>query len=306
MRKYLLAGLAALVPAMSAAAPIGPFSDLVIFGDSLSDSGNIFEFTLGTVPDPLLYPDGQFTNGATWATQLGAAPSLRSGTNFAFGGARASTNSDPVPDFAAQRALFDLANPRLGPNPLTVVWFGGNDLRDGFAASATLGALIGRAVADIVAGVNRLVASGLDDIFVLGVPNLGRIPEVTVNGAEAIAGATLASRAFNAGLSGALRSDVPRGNVRFLDTFGLFESIANDPAAFGFTNADDACLAVNSADPAACFGAAGFVFHDSIHPTEQVHAILANAVVIAAVPLPAGGLLLLGGLAAIVLLRRRA
>jgi phospholipase/lecithinase/hemolysin len=324
IRKLLLAGVTALLPTLGTAAPIGPFSGLVVFGDSLSDPGNISNLTFGTEPDPNLYPNGQFTNGNTWASQLGA--NFTSGTNFAYGGARAVANPEPaggdtddntdnIPDFAAQRTLFSLQSPSIGPNPLAAVWFGGNDLRAGLANPANLGAVVTAAVTEIVTGVGNLLSLGLNDILVFGLPNLGRIPEVTsldaflavsgqANPGDTIAGATLATQGFNAALQSALATLPPLGNVRFLDTFALFEDILADADALGFSNTTDACI-LSLADPTDCTTDQGFVFHDSIHPTEKAHALIAQEVRAVVVPLPAGGLLLLTALGGIALLRRR-
>jgi phospholipase/lecithinase/hemolysin len=325
IRNILLAGVTALLPTLGSAAPIGPFSDLVVFGDSLSDPGNIFAITGGTVPDPTLYPNGQFTNGNTWASQLGA--NFASGTNFAFGGARAVANPEPVggdmddntdaiPDFAAQRDLFGLTAPSLGPNPLATVWFGGNDLRAGLANPASIGAVISAAVTEIVTGVGDLFSRGLTDVLVFGLPNLGRIPEVTSLDAflasigaapagTAIAGATAATQGFNDALRSGLSTLTPLGNVQFLDTFALFEDILADADALQFTNTTDACI-LTLVPATDCATDQGFIFHDTIHPTDRVHALIAEEVRAAVVPLPAGGLLLLTALGGIVLMRRRA
>lgn len=300
-RKLFLAAGLAVAPALSLAGPLGPFTDLVVFGDSLSDPGNIFATTGGAVPDTALYPNGQFTNGDTWATQLGA--DVASGTNFAFGGAKARTDDDGVPDFAAQRALFQGASPTLGDTPLTVVWLGGNDMLAAFEGTITIENAIQSAVGSIIAGVNELVGAGLRDILVFGLPNLGRLPDVVAAGAEAIAASTAATQAYNAALQGALAVRASTGNVRYFDVFAVFESIFDEAADLGFVNTTQACLAVNTA--ATCAGDAGFIFHDTIHPTDAVHARLADAVRVAVIPLPAGVWLLLSGLGGLVLLRRR-
>lgn len=320
-RRLFLAGVTAALPVFASAAPIGSFTDLVVFGDSLSDPGNIFALTSRTpgaviTPDPLLYPYGQFTNGDTWATKLGA--NVASGTNFAFGGAKASTDGDASPDFAAQRGLFGAAvsgGLSLGTNPLAAVWFGGNDLRAGLANPASIGSVISAAVTDIVTGVSNLFSRGLTDVLVFGLPNLGRIPEVTsldallasigaANAGDTIAGATAATQGFNAALESGLSTLAPFGNVRYFDTFALFESIVGNASAFGFTNLTDACLLTLS--PATdCATDQGFLFHDTIHPTDRAHAILAQAVRASVVPLPAGGILLITGLGGLAFLRRR-
>jgi len=114
--QWLAASVAALafaVPTL-AAGDRAPYSAIVVFGTSLSDSGNAFALRGGanTPPDylvnPLLIPDApfargghHFTNGGTWVEQLarslGLAGSVRpayasgslKATNYAVGAARA-------------------------------------------------------------------------------------------------------------------------------------------------------------------------------------------------------------------------
>jgi phospholipase/lecithinase/hemolysin len=67
-----------------------PKYDLFVFGDSLSDIGNLFEKTAGLVPSSSRYFEGRFSNGPLAVEILAEAlglPSSRS-TNFAIGGAR--------------------------------------------------------------------------------------------------------------------------------------------------------------------------------------------------------------------------
>src|SRR5690349_1365451 len=66
-------------------------SRLIVFGDSLSDIGNIDDATFGAVPGSS-YFDGRFSNGPAWverlASNLGVGPlrpSRVGGTNYAYG-----------------------------------------------------------------------------------------------------------------------------------------------------------------------------------------------------------------------------
>ena len=72
----------------------GPFTHLFVFGDSLSDSGNIFAATGGLIPGPP-YFNGRFSNGPIWVEHL--APALGfpfdDATDFAFGGAESGAAS---------------------------------------------------------------------------------------------------------------------------------------------------------------------------------------------------------------------
>ena len=73
------------------AAVAGPFSSIVVFGDSLSDVGNTRSATFGIYPGQY-YFNGRFSNGPVYtealAVGLGLPPIVRSrsgGNNFAHG-----------------------------------------------------------------------------------------------------------------------------------------------------------------------------------------------------------------------------
>ena len=284
MKAIIFAAAFAAVSSSVAAAPITyPWSDLIVFGDSLSDAGNL---------------GGVATNGTTWAGQLGAAPALAGGTNFAFLGATAVSNADPFLDFTEQRALFAGAGLTLGSNPLVVAWFGGNDLLNATDPSA-----IGNAVTQIAAGVASLAGMGLTRFVLPGLPDLGLIPR-NLGNPVASAMATFASNAFNDALQGVIGAANASGlDVTYLDVNGIFAEILGDPASFGFTNVTDTC-------ERGAISCDGYVFWDDIHPTAATHAILAERLRLAAepavVPLPATGLLLLAAFGGLGLLRRRA
>ena len=84
----MLAALMAGGASSTSAQQTGSFTHLFVFGDSLSDSGNIFAATGGLIPSPP-YFNGRFSNGPIWVEHL--APALGfpfdGATNFAFGGA---------------------------------------------------------------------------------------------------------------------------------------------------------------------------------------------------------------------------
>ena len=127
------------------------YSGLYVFGDSLSDAGNVY--SASTVKEPVSppYSDGRFTNGNLWiqdlATSLGlgpVTPSLRGGNDFAFGGAQTGpTQANPydisnpaypaysVIDLPAQLAAFNTAigtGTNATSGALFTLWIGANDL----------------------------------------------------------------------------------------------------------------------------------------------------------------------------------
>ena len=133
------------------------YSNLVVFGDSLSDPGNVFAVTGGVsvapyasegVPD-YPYPIGgmTFSNGKTWATQLAnelkqpkaKLPALRTsrGTNFAFGAARAASSAGGPFDLSAQVALYLSTFVGADSDALHSIFIGSNDVRDALVAFQT-------------------------------------------------------------------------------------------------------------------------------------------------------------------------
>src|SRR5262245_61575441 len=77
MKKQLMTRRAALIlmigsllgAHIAAHANSAPFSRIVVFGDSLSDTGNFFHLTGGLVP-PSPYANGRFSNGPLWVEYL--------------------------------------------------------------------------------------------------------------------------------------------------------------------------------------------------------------------------------------------
>ena len=97
------ASLAALGAALFGAALMATpaqaqkYDKIVVFGDSLSDNGNLALF--GAAPPPP-YSDGRFSNGDVWVQQLGFGElnsfgNVNGSTDFAFGGAETGTQTLP-------------------------------------------------------------------------------------------------------------------------------------------------------------------------------------------------------------------
>lgn len=311
MRSSLFATVACAALAFAAPASAREFSALYVFGDSLVDAGNAQAAALAArAPDPAPasagYFEGRFSNGLNWAdwlsVRLFGAPTtaaLRGGMNFGFGGARASTNGDPIPDLQAQIGLYALAaGGSADPNALYFLNAGGND-----AFARTFGQLdapsaeaVGQAYAD---AVTQLVGLGARYILLSNVPDIGSSPIVRSVGLSGPA--TAQSRLLNQAAARALGSlTLPSDVTLYLfNSFRLGQEIAADPAAFGLPglNLTTPCTLTGLAPECPNLG-----YFDFVHPTAVVNRLFGDALA-ATVPAPAA--LALFGLGAVFALGRR-
>ena len=286
---------------------------LIIFGDSLSDSGNFFaqtgEFVLApfeVIPDaPYAIGGHHFSNDATWVEQLADSEDLdpsahpavvRPGrfTNYAFGRARARAGAPVFPLFdlttQVNQFLSDFGN--NAPSDAVYVFFiGSNDARDAATEAAGGGDPIPIIAASVTAISNNIVAlffSGARTFVVLNVPNLGLVPAVPDPFRP---GATAITVGYNGALSGALDAVESLigplgGQIIRVDTFTLLNDVVADGGmAAGLSNVDDACLTFFVQGGAICEDPDAFLFWDGIHPTRAGHAVLA-AEVAGVLPVP--------------------
>lgn len=294
-----------------------PYSNLVVFGDSLADSGNnalIADTNFGGarsdgqavgagVPD-LPYGSNRYSNGPVWteyfAQSLGMnlSPSLIGGNNYAYGGARVA-GLGPVPTLQAQMGQYLVSTSNIAnANTLYVIEGGGNDARDVLdliVAGQNPAARISAYVQGVVSMIGNLAERGAEHFLVWNITDLGLVPAVTAQGSAAALGASQVVAAMNQALASALDAYLPDsvtdGLVLFDAYAGLQDIVAN-PAAYNLVNGSDACAA-----DAQCV-ANQYFFWDGIHPTTAGHEVMARLAVAAVVPEPTSlalvGLALLG------------
>ncbi|MBL9201008.1 MAG: autotransporter domain-containing protein [Opitutaceae bacterium] len=295
-RTLLPAAACSLACVAAALAQNRTFTNQYSFGDSLSDSGNIFAATsaLGSPNPPAPYFQGRFSNGRVFTELLGnnlalaaATPtSVRSSLNFAFGGANAGGANALPPSLGLQVGLFQQRGITPQRTDLFTVLAGPNDLIPVLTAPTTpanpaaLDTAGFNAAQAVATNVQALIGLGAKNLVVAGMPNLGATPRSLAAGGAGGAGATFGLRATNAfngqlrarlGAIAAAASDV---NLVYVDLQGIIDRVAQDFRALGYANATSYYLA-----PAAQGGGQGdpnsYVFWDDIHPTARTHATLA-------------------------------
>lgn len=268
----ILAASAALL--FTASARADSYSSVIVYGDSLSDNGNLYAALHGIAPASPPYYNGRFSNGPVAVEQLAAklnAPLL----DFAFGGA--TTGIGNIADGGTQTKAGGFGLPGIGaefagatvpaaliPGSLFIVWGGADDF-ESFGSPTT-------AASNIDAIVQALQAEGATHILVPGLPDIGLTPEFYGS-----ADATAYSNAFNA----ALLAGLPTG-ATYVDTNKLLTTILANPGAYGITQTKTSCFDATAGT--VCSDPGQYLFFDDIHPTTTADAYLAAEFAAAASP----------------------
>jgi len=263
------------------------YSNIVAFGDSLSDNGNI----------------ERATNGCVWVEYLADDDRLDADLfNFAHAGATTGFSLQRPYGLVTQAIgswILSYFYPTFTEDALFTVWAGGNDLR-GIDDPADAPAVIGSAVTNIATTLTILIEGvGADDILVPNLPDLGLIPENNWN-PQLSAMCSAATLAFNTALDDTLdlfAVQYPTVNLYRLDTYAVMYEIIDDGI---FENVTDPWLG-SGGDPDE------YLFYDSIHPTTAAHSILADYAYAAVTEVPEPATLILMGVALLgfAVLRRK-
>jgi len=285
------------------------FSQFYVFGDSLSDTGNIFNFTGGSVnpetaiPPSPPYSPGRFSNGDIWVDFVGDEIDLTpttflptpaniptEGVNFAVGGSSSGVDNALVPNpnlpgILGQVNLFlQQNNQQADPNALYTVWGGASDYLFGNVTDPN------QTVTNLSNAIGTLTQAGAKNIAVFNLPDLGQLPVALATNNSAPL--TQLTRAHNAALDQALDNFDGNSNVNIIpvDVNSLFNRVVTNPGEFGFTqnpasscvvgeigNIIDDCQNPQGIAFTEAINPNEFIFFDSFHPSSNSHRLVADA-----------------------------
>ena len=286
------------------------FSSIVVFGDSLSDTGRLYRLTHGGFPPRNAYFDGRQTNGPVWveylADQLGLEHRLK---NYAVVGAMTgpssaipsgNVKSDVYPtglDGTSLSGQFTqyLANTgyKVDPDALYIVEGGANDLIRPLSWLLThlpaTNAEFMQAVSDIATPtvinvatiVGTLKALGAQHVAVVNVPDFGLAPFLVNSPASSTVSMIvgLVNDNVAAQLDGL---DALGGNkIARIDAFGFIDGVVAAPDKFHLTNVQNQFMTLDQTSGTVTFAstrrwaAAQWLFWDDLHPTTRGHELFA-------------------------------
>ena len=281
------------------------FTSVVVFGDSLSDTGNIAHITNAdfgvTYPGTAFnYATGRFTDDTAttpaahsytgvWVEQLAAhfttpfavKDSLDGGTNYAYGDATTADGTSTITitsgvsitidNMGQQVANYLATKPTPNSSTLYVVFGGANDL---FADSSQTGvAAAAQREANLV---QLLINAGATNFLVPNLPPLGSTPQYA--GTSNAAALNTASSQFGtllfADLQAVITASAAQGmdvNITQVDLYDTFNVLAANPTTYGFAN-----VTVSAQGLASAVNPDTYVFWDDLHPTTGGHHVIAS------------------------------
>lgn len=258
------------------------FRNIVIFGDSTSDTRNVFELTKGKYPIPPDYWNGRYSNGPNWVDQL----QLFGISNYAYGSATtdnnlvqglAAANTVPVPGMRQQIQIYLSRNPvnKIDFARTLYVFYGGpND----FIFNASL--LPPTIMNSLLNGVRDLLALGAKNILVFNQPPVQKFPYTRPFNSEALFTQviTVANTVLTASLK-QIQANSSAASLNMFDLNALVTKWVTKPTTY-FTNVSDRCWTIRNITTVEkfCPDPDRYVFIDDFHFTTRAQGLLAEAV----------------------------
>jgi phospholipase/lecithinase/hemolysin len=304
--RYFLSLVFAFLSSISIANPI---KNIVVFGDSLSDNGNLYELMHHSIPKSPPYYDGRFTDGLVWIEQLAEKyfPNHRAQhlQDYAFGAAGVLIEDEDDDDVLTLRSevktYLTAHNDQADPDTLFFIWIGGNNYLGNPEN-------VDETVNDVITGINidvqRLIKHGARHFMIMGLPDLGKTP--AAKDQEDEADLTKYSMLHNMRLTHLfeeLKSSHPDVQWLYFDTNQIFLDIFANPGNYNISDTTNSCFdsLIQTHTKSSVISIAqgvsrqaiqikneqpnhelqncdGYLFFDQVHPTKQVHEIAAHYV----------------------------
>jgi phospholipase/lecithinase/hemolysin len=241
LRHFFISVLLVFVSLFSLSAvanEIPTYNQIIIFGDSLSDDGNLYNTTLGFIPKSPPYYQGHFSNGPVWSDSVGSYFSDKnhvSTVNYAVGGETVNfhnpfsgflpyTFSNSLNSYYLHTAFQDRSH------TLFIVWLGANDYLNGTNDPD-------QATTDVIAtiqeNIESLIRSGGKSFLVMNLPDLAVVPFTSANTTRAeLHTLTLLNNNKLRMAVEELRQEYPEINIQLFDVYSIYEDLANNLTAY--------------------------------------------------------------------------
>ncbi|BCA93964.1 lysophospholipase [Legionella antarctica] len=222
------------------------FDTMVIFGDSLSDTGNLYRYMWYKFPVSPPYFQGRFSNGILWVEQLYNSyyPQEYSEgfQNYAVGGAGAVLSYKQSLPFTLAIELNDyLYWNTYGKkeSSLYMIWIGANNYLNG---PTNIDDITDSVVDAIEVTIERLISYGGNKFFIPNIPDLGRLPQAADTHLQTLlTELTIVHNRKLAAKVDALKLKHTDATFVYFDLYSFFNGAIDHAQDYGFSNVVDPC-----------------------------------------------------------------
>ena len=250
------------------------YTKLVVFGDSLSDNGNLYKNTHHRAPNPPYYK-GRFSNGPVWVEVLSTQLNIPL-EDYAVGGAQ--TSGGYFKDIRSQINAYLKAENSLDPQNLYIIWGGGNNY---FFHPQREISWVNETILDLKIAITKLAQRGAKVFLIPNLPALEASPwaiaqDTAAKNNDYTQHMAVLIQAHNAQLKTAvvdLENNLPI-KIIYFDVYALFKDAILHPQKYALKNIHQACYEGNfrgELDKPVCKDPQNYLFWDVIHPTAGVH-----------------------------------
>lgn len=291
--RFLFGLFAICLSALVSAASI---NKIVVFGDSLSDNGNLYEYMQHQIPESPPYYEGRFSDGPIWVERLAESVFPKNPKDhlldYAFGGAGISEDDEDDVLLTLKKEINGYLvshQNKADPASLYIVWIGANNYLALPENSEEALTIVNQG---LVHSLERLANAGARQVLVVNLPDLGKTPAAA--GFDARDALSYLSKEHNRRLFESIKTlEVNYPHVKWIhyDVGTKLDEILNEPESYGFNNITETCydaLMDKSQKPSllqmvASVNASqrvdnceGYLFFDPVHPTSVAHKIIAD------------------------------
>jgi phospholipase/lecithinase/hemolysin len=250
------------------------FDTIVSFGDSNTDTGNVFNLTNHQWPLPPYY-EGRFTNGLVWIEKLGM-PNLM---NYAYGDATIDNdnlitgftgpNQIPVPGVRQQIVNYlagnDLSKIDLS-RTLYVIWAGAHE----YFSNACLTANI--VVGALLNAVNDLLLIGIQHLIVMNLPPLQLFPKA--NNSLRLNTLTTEHNGYLLSNITIIQTQYTQVSIIIFDLYSIISKLFSNNSLY---KTDHCWTLLNYSVISQCINPNEYIFIDDYHFTTTIHQYIANS-----------------------------
>jgi outer membrane lipase/esterase len=257
-----------------------PFDTIISFGDSNTDTGNVYNLTNYTWPIVPPYFQGRFSNGLVWIEKLG----ISNIKNYAYGGATTdndliqgytASDTKPVPGVRQQILMYLNKTKIININfarTLYVIWAGGNDYYFNKTLSPSTVAI------SILNAVKDLLNIGVKHLLIVNQSPIQTMPFVQTQ--EEVIYYRERTIYHNNNLSiGMTKLDYNRKQISLylFDVYSFILQIIDKNSNYSLNTKDNCWNVLNGTVHILCSNPESYVYIDQYHFTARMHELIGNA-----------------------------